>query len=78
MVTTHGAQTLNLGEAYGIAVGRPANLIVLDAVGPYDAIRRRATVERVVSRGCVLAETEPSKTRWFDGEDVAMPAAATA
>ncbi|MEO0539345.1 MAG: cytosine deaminase [Cyanobacteria bacterium P01_A01_bin.105] len=64
MITANGARTLSLGEAYGIAVGRPANLLVLDATGPYDAIRRRTTVERVIAQGQVLAETVPSATTW--------------
>ncbi|MEO1589793.1 MAG: cytosine deaminase [Cyanobacteria bacterium J06632_22] len=68
MVTTHGAQTLNLGDAYGLAVGRPANLIVLDAVSPYDAIRRRATVTHVIARGQILAQTVPTATHWHGTE----------
>ncbi|MEB3335961.1 MAG: cytosine deaminase, partial [Leptolyngbyaceae bacterium] len=39
MVTWHGARTLNLAQ-YGVAVGQPANLIVLDAGDRYDSIRR--------------------------------------
>ncbi|WP_438451795.1 amidohydrolase family protein, partial [Listeria monocytogenes] len=30
-VTDHSATALHLGDGYGIAVGRPANLVVLDA-----------------------------------------------
>ena len=77
MVTNHGAQTLNLGEDYGIAVGRPANLIVLDATGPYDAIRRQATVELVIAQGQILAETAPKETIWHGVEVAeAQPVAA--
>ena len=64
MVTTHGAITLNLQDRYGLAVGKPANLIVLDACDRYDAIRRRATVRYVISQGKLLAQTEPPQTQW--------------
>ena len=66
MVTVNGAKTLYLGdENYGIEAGKPANLIVLDAEDCYDAIRRRAAVRYVISRGKLLAETEPAKTSFF-------------
>lgn len=64
MATWHGAKTLNLAAQYGVEVGKPANLIVLDAANRYDAIRRRATVCYVVSRGQILASTEAPVTKW--------------
>ena len=64
MVTSNGAKTLNIQDAYGIEVGKPANLIVLDADDRYDAIRRRAIVRYVISQGTLLAETQPPKTTW--------------
>jgi cytosine deaminase len=64
MITTNGAKTLALGEAYGLAVGKPANLIVLDADSPYDAIRRTATVTHVFSQGKLLVETKPAAVKW--------------
>lgn len=64
MITTNGAKTLNLGHNYGIEVGKPANLIILDADTPYEAIRRRATVRYVISQGHVLVETDPPVTYW--------------
>jgi cytosine deaminase len=66
MVTWNGAKTLNLGPTYGIEVGKPANLIVLHADDRYDAIRRRATVEYVISQGRLLVRTEPSRTTWHN------------
>ncbi|MEG3917769.1 cytosine deaminase [Microcoleus sp. T3_A4] len=66
MVTVNGAKTLYLGdENYGIDAGKPANLIVLDAEDCYDAIRRRAAVRYVISRGKLLAETAPAKISFF-------------
>ena len=64
MVTSGGAKTLNLGATYGLEVGRPANLMVLDATSPYDAILQRATVRTVISRGRIIAETQPAVASW--------------
>ncbi len=64
MVTWGGAKTLNIEDQYGVEVGKPANLIVLDAIDKYDAIRRRATVQFVISQGKLLAQTEPPKPKW--------------
>lgn len=69
MVTWHGAKTLNLEEQYGVEVGKPANLIVLDAHDRYDAIRRRATVNYVISRGKLLLRTESARTLWHSSAD---------
>ena len=64
MVTWNGATTLNLQDDYGIEVGKPASLIVLDACDRYDAIRRRAIVRYVISQGKLLAHTELPRTVW--------------
>jgi len=68
MVTWQGAKTLHLEDQYGIAVGKPANLIVLEASDRFDAIRRRASVRYVISRGKVLASTEAPQTHWHGKE----------
>jgi cytosine deaminase len=65
MVTWHGAKTLHLAEEYGVDVGKPANLIVLNASDRYDAIRRRAGVRYVISRGRLLAEMAAAKMSWY-------------
>ncbi|WP_439637971.1 cytosine deaminase [Spirulina sp.] len=64
MVTRHGAKTLHLGDRYGLAVGKPANLICLAAIDPYDALRRRATITQVISHGRLLATTQPPQSQW--------------
>lgn len=64
MVTTGGAKTLNLGEGYGIEVGRPANLVVLEAESQYEAILERAVMRWVISKGEVLVETVPAIVKW--------------
>lgn len=64
MATYHGAATLNVADEYGIEVGKPANLIVLDAIDRYDAIRRRATVQYVISQGKLIASTNVPIMQW--------------
>ncbi|MFG2000053.1 cytosine deaminase [Spirillospora sp. NPDC048911] len=63
MVTERAARVLHLGDAYGIEPGRPADLVVLPATSPYDAVRRQTRPSHVVSRGRVIAETPPAVTR---------------
>lgn len=70
MVTWNGAKTLNLGDRYEIEVGKPANLMVLDANDRYDAIRRRATVRYVIAQGKLLAQTEPARSQWLEQDAV--------
>jgi cytosine deaminase len=67
MVTVNGAKTLKVEDRYGIIVGRPANLVVLDAETPYDAIRRGAVVTHVISQGRLLAQTKPAQVSWYGG-----------
>ncbi|MEM6598633.1 MAG: cytosine deaminase [Cyanobacteria bacterium P01_C01_bin.69] len=64
MVTQGGAKTLNIEDRYGIEVGKPANLVVLDAASRYEAILERATVRWVIANGEILVETEPVKVKW--------------
>ena len=64
MITINGAHTLNLADNYGIAVGKPANLIVLDAADALEAIRKRATVCHVISRGQRLVSTSMPQISW--------------
>lgn len=64
MVTWNGARTLNVSDRYGVEVGKPANLIALDAHDRYDAIRRRATVSYVIAQGKLLARTEAPRVVW--------------
>ena len=64
MVTWNGANTLNIQD-YGLKVGNPANVIVLDGDNPYDIIRRRSSVRAVVSGGRVIATTRPHQVEWL-------------
>jgi hypothetical protein len=41
MVTERAAAALGLGDRYGLAPGRPASFVVLQAADRFDAVRRR-------------------------------------
>lgn len=58
----HAARNFRL-ENYGVRVGAPANLLVLDARSAVEALRRRGDRRYVIRHGRVLAETR-SETRW--------------
>jgi len=62
MITYGGARTLHIEDSYGISVGRPADLVVLDAPDGRDAIRRQAVARFVVSRGRIVSQTLPAHT----------------
>ena len=64
MITTNGSRTLNVSDSYGVAVGKPANLITLDAQDAIEAICKRATVCHVIAKGQQLVSTTPPQTTW--------------
>ncbi|WAL60832.1 cytosine deaminase [Thermocoleostomius sinensis] len=70
MVTWNAAKTLHIEDQYGVEVGKPANLIVLDADSKYEAIRHRSLVRYVISQGKLLVATEPAKPQWKGGVGV--------
>jgi cytosine deaminase len=61
MVTTESAAIMGL-EDYGLAVGRRASLVVLDAGNPVEAIRLRAERLCVIARGRIVAERPRRET----------------
>jgi cytosine/creatinine deaminase len=50
-------------EGYGLVPGCHADLVVLQAADPIEAIRMRATRLAVVRRGKVIAQTPPRLAR---------------
>ncbi|KAB3531064.1 cytosine deaminase [Alkaliphilus serpentinus] len=62
MITHNGAKTLNIESNYGIEIGKPASLVILDAIDQVDALRRMAVAKTVISKGEVVAETPPLRT----------------
>ncbi len=59
-VTVNAAQAMGL-DGYGLAVGKAADMVLLQAADPIEAIRLKATRLVVIRRGKVIAET-PAKT----------------
>ena len=62
MVTNVNAAIMGL-DHLGLAVGKRASLVVLDAGNPVEAIRLRAERLCVISRGRIVAERERRETR---------------
>jgi cytosine deaminase len=50
MITTRSARLMNLAD-YGIAVGNPADVVVIDAASPAEAVATIAPVVAVFKRG---------------------------
>jgi cytosine deaminase len=61
-VTVTPAGVLGL-EGYGLAVGCHADMVLLQARDPAEAIRLRPVRLKVIRRGRVVAETAPEVTR---------------
>ena len=59
-VTENAARLLHL-EGYGLAPGCKADMVLLDAHDPVEAIRLRATRLKVIRRGKVIAESAPQR-----------------
>jgi len=61
-VTENAAKILGL-DSYGLAPGCYADMVVLQAADPIEAIRLKATRLQVIRRGRVIAETPAAVTR---------------
>ncbi|WP_324730586.1 cytosine deaminase [Pseudomonas paeninsulae] len=61
LVTDNSAKTLNLGEGYGIAVGRPANLLILSAASDYQMLRSQGHALVSIRAGQVLMRRTPAQ-----------------
>ncbi|SFP26863.1 cytosine deaminase [Pseudomonas borbori] len=61
LVTDNAAKTLNLGEGYGIEVGRPANLLILEAASDYEMLRSQGHALVSIRAGQVLMRRTPAR-----------------
>jgi cytosine/creatinine deaminase len=61
-VTTHPAKLMHL-QGYGLEVGCHADMVLLQARDPIEALRLRATRLKVFKRGKVVAHTSPSSAQ---------------
>lgn len=64
-VTTNAARTLHLGDDYGIAEGKDANFVILDAKDWYDALNYDAPILRNYRKGKLIASTAPVHKQVF-------------
>ena len=60
LITVNGARTLNILDQYGIEAGKPANFIVLNAKGEFEAVCHRGSVACSVRDGDFLFERAPA------------------
>jgi len=56
MITDRAAAVLGLGDRYGVAPGRPASFLLLDAADGFDVVRRQVRPRTVVAKGRIVAE----------------------
>lgn len=61
LITDNSARALNLGEGYGLEVGRPANLLILSAVDDYEMVRGQGYALVSVRNGKVLMKRTPAR-----------------
>ncbi|WP_342431810.1 amidohydrolase family protein [Neobacillus sp. FSL H8-0543] len=61
LITYNGANIMRVNDEFGIEIGKPANLIILDAKDAYEAIRERAEVLASIRNGEYLFKREPRK-----------------
>ena len=59
LITVNGARTLNILDQYGIEAGKPANFIILNAKGEFEAVCNRVSVACSVRDGEFLFERAP-------------------
>ncbi len=62
LITANAARTLNVVDRYGIEEGKPASLIILDAVDATDALRLVPARLYVIKDGRIVARTTPSQS----------------
>lgn len=62
LITTNGAKALGMKDEYGVKEGNKANLIVIDAISEYEAIRTQAPVLYSMRNGEMIVETKPAET----------------
>jgi cytosine deaminase len=61
MITENSAKTLCVSDQYGIAEGKPADMVILDAASEAQAVRLMSEKLYVIRRGEILSETTPAK-----------------
>lgn len=60
-VTTNGAKAMHVSDHYGVAVGKPANLVIMNSDNFYNALNTRAEVLYSIHQGHIIVQTEPQQ-----------------
>ena len=61
MITCNSAKTLQVEDRYGIGPGKPANIVILDAPGEFEAIRLMPVCLYNIRKGKIALTAEPAK-----------------
>ncbi|MFP4268276.1 MAG: amidohydrolase family protein, partial [Spirochaetaceae bacterium] len=73
MITTHNSIILGITDRYGIEVGKPGNLIILDAYSVFEALRRMPDPCYSIHEGRIISRTEPRTHRILrNGKEVTI------
>lgn len=62
-ITYNGARAMHVLDQYGLEVGKPAHLILMDSDNFYEALNKRATVTLSMHAGQIISETQPAQTQ---------------
>lgn len=60
-VTTNGAKAMHVGDHYGIAEGKPANLVIMNNDNFYNALNKRSEVLYSIHHGKIIVKTDPKQ-----------------
>ncbi len=72
LISDNSARTLHIEDRYGIEVGKPGNLILLDGEDDYSVLRKQGDVLLSVRQGEVIMRREPARVvspAWIDGNN---------
>lgn len=70
LISTNSAKAMHIQDEYGVEIGKPGNLIVLDAESGYETVRKQAAVLYSIRKGHILSQTEPAvSTVYVDGDE---------
>ncbi len=61
MITDNSAVTLQIEDRYGLAEGKPANLLILDAADEFEALRLLSPCLYVIRRGKIALTSKPAE-----------------
>lgn len=60
-ITVNGAKTLNIEDKYGLEIGKPGNLILINSEDAYDIIRRHIKPTYSIRNGKIISQSENPK-----------------